>query len=165
MAKKATKSIEDNVVTVNFMDAAETKVKGALSDFSDEIVMKLALHGLSQKLGDSYAGAETIEAAIESAQRVLTDLQAGNWTAARASGGGGVRTTLLAEALAAVASAKTGREITVAEAKEQLDSLSDEQKKAVRKDPAIELEMANIKQRRAAEKAANTESQIDSLFG
>ena len=66
---------------------------------NDGIKTRLAMHGYSQKVGDSYAGAETIEESASRAQAVIDQLLAGEWSQARASGTGAPRTTMLAEAL------------------------------------------------------------------
>jgi hypothetical protein len=162
MAKKATKTIDGNVVKLEFVDG--TVVDFDLSSASDEIKTKLALHGASQKIGDSYAGAEDVETAIGAATRVRDDLIAGNWTAARAGGGGGVRTTLLAEALSRIASEQTGREVSVAEATEVIGEMSDEQKSALRKDSAVKAAIAAIKLEKAEAEAEGSESSVAAMF-
>jgi len=163
--KKATKKIEDNVVHVEFSNGE--KLEAPLVGFTDAIKERLACHGLSQKLGDSYAGAETIEAAIAAARRVLAELLAGNWTAARAAGEGGPRLTLLVEALARVASAETGTEVTIEMSTEVIEDMDDDEKKAVRGNPAVQVAINEIKLERAQTKAAKaTEGGgIAELFG
>ena len=113
------------------------------------------MHGLSQKLGDSYAGCEADEA-FEKANGVATDLLAGNWSTRVAASG--PRTTQLAEALAAA----TGK--SVEEAATVLEQMDDDQKKDLRKHPQIKVELAKIKAAnaekaaaKAAEAAANAE--------
>ena len=160
--KKATKKVSDDSVTLNFTD--ETQIVAALASIPNEIKTRLCLHGLSQKLGDSYAGAESVADAFAAATRVLKDLVEGNWKTAREGGTGGVRTTLLAEALARVASAQTGEEVTVEQAREVIEGMNDDEKKAVRNDSAIQVSISEIKLERAQADAAEKPSDIKSLF-
>ena len=85
---------EARVLVVRFANGEEVELKP--SELSKEIVMCAAFHGFSQKIGDSYAGAKTIDEAIEHAQAVVENLEEGTWID-RAEGA--IRTSLLAEAL------------------------------------------------------------------
>ena len=123
MTKKATKAIADGALTLTFANDAIVAI--ALGDLPDSIKSQLAMHGLSQKVGDSYAGAETIDKAVACAAKVVEDLKAGNWTMRVA--GSGPRITLLIEAIARIA----GK--TIEETSEVINELDDEQKKALRK--------------------------------
>lgn len=170
MAKKASKTVDNETVTIEFVNDATLSV--ALTELPKDILTRLACHGLSQKLGDSYAGAESAEDAHIAASRVAEELKAGNWTSARASGTGAIRTTLLAEALARVASKATGSEVTIEDAREVLEEMEDEQKKDLRKDPGIQRVIAEIKVERAkaaeakaAEESPEGGSMVASLFG
>lgn len=73
----------------------------ALSKLSAAVVTRLAIHGLSQKLGDSYASASSQENPLafakERVKSVIEQLLAGEW---RVTAEGGPRVTLLARALA-----------------------------------------------------------------
>ena len=122
MAKKASKTIQGNSVVFAFEDDQEPLVLD-LTKLSPEIVQHLATHGGSQKVGDSYAGTETVADARAAATKVVEDLMAGNWKAVRASSGG-VKTTLLVRALARVASEATGKEVTLEDAKEVIAQLT-----------------------------------------
>jgi hypothetical protein len=164
MAKKASKTVEGNVLTVDFVD--DTQVSCDLTKLPDEIKTQLALHGLSQKVGDSYAGADSIEAARAAAQRVVDDLIAGRWTAQRAGGGGGPRVTQLAEALARVATASADLpDMSIEEAVEVVSDMEDEQKKALRANAAIKAAMAEIKLERAKKEASEGGASLASLLG
>lgn len=77
-----------------FANGHEITVKP--SEFKPEIVICAALHGLSQKGGDSYAGVKTVDEAIEKCEALFENLQEGTWIN-RAEGA--IRTTVLAEAL------------------------------------------------------------------
>lgn len=143
MAKKASKKIEGDVVTINFEETNQT-LTADLNKIPPEIQQRLAMHGLSQKLGDSYAGVDASEA-FEKASAVLEDLTAGNWSTRVAASG--PRTTQLAEALAEV----TGKSVEEAAAK--LEEMDDDQKKDLRKHPHIKAALATIKAKAAAEAA------------
>lgn len=147
MAKKATKKVTDTGVEILFESGEVVAVE--LSALAPEIVTKLALHGLSQKIGDSYAGAELNEA-HELAGSVVERLTAGEWTQAR-EGGGVSRVSMLVEALAAA----TGK--TSDEALEVVKGMSEDQRKELKKHPAIAKEMATIAAERAVAKAAAAE--------
>jgi len=147
MAKKATKSIDGDVITIKFEETNEELVVD-INNIPAETISRLAMHGLSQKLGDSYAGADATES-FARAEGVAKDLQEGNWSTRVAASG--PRTTQLAEALAAA----TGK--TVDEAAAKLETLDDDEKKALRSHAQIKVELARIKAEKAtlaAQKAA-----------
>ena len=143
MAKKATKKIEGDVITITFTEG--DPLIASLNDLSDEIVHRLAMHGLSQKLGDSYASGE-VQEARERAVRVWEDLKSGNWTTRVA--GGGTRTSLLIEALIR-ATGKSQEEVIA-----RVEEMDDDEKKGLRKHPQVKKAMAEIKVERAAAEAA-----------
>lgn len=59
-------------------------VKCMVYEFPAEIQKLLMLHGASQKIGDSYAGAKkNYDEAIKSAKDVIEQLTAGSWKASR----------------------------------------------------------------------------------
>ena len=150
MAKKASKSVTDTGISIAF-ESGET-VTVELSQLNEDIIRKLALHGLSQKVGDSYAGAELAEA-HELAGSVVERLLAGEWQQAR-EGGGAARVSMLVEALAAA----TGK--TNEEALEVVKGMSEDQKKELKKHPAIAKELATIAAERAVAKAAKAEAAL-----
>jgi len=145
MAKKATKKVTETGVSIDFENGEALVVE--LEQLSEDIIRRLALHGMSQKLGDSYAGAEADEA-FGLANGVAERLVAGDWAAVRASGGGVTRVSALVEALATV----TGQEIEAALG--VVKEMSDDQKKDLKKHPAIAAELARISAEKAAAKAA-----------
>lgn len=118
-----------------------------LNDIPEEIRESLILHGLSQKIGDSYAGADTVEDCITSASDVYEQLKAGQWKSVRESTGGAPKSNQLVEAIMAI----TGR--TSEEVNKMLDSKSDEERKAIRKDPRVAAQLAIISAQRAQERA------------
>lgn len=169
MAKK-TVSVETKSVVFEFGEAGS--VVFDLSKVSDEMLTQLALHGASQKGGDSYAGAKTAtdgtsidpdEWARNECQRVVEQIYAGEWTVRRASGGPGI--TDLARALAEVMP-----DVTEAEAAERLAEASKEDKAALRKHPAVAAVLQRLKAERAAAKleqaeAAAADSDLQTLSG
>ena len=144
---KVTKEAKETGVDFTFQDG--TVLSAELSALNPEMINKLAVHGLSQKVGDSYSGEEAAncQTIAEAVWKTLTE---GEWST-RSGGGGGPRISQLAEALARV----TGEEIqacvgTIAE-------MDDDGKKDLRAHPQIKATIAEIKLEKAqadAEKAA-----------
>ena len=151
MAKK-TVDLEKQVVTFDFGDGrVETFI---LSECSDEMKIQLALHGASQKTGDSYASAKSqtdgteIDPAVWSqsqAQGVIAQLYADDWTV-RTPGSAAI--TDLATALSEAVDG-----CTVEDATERLADTTKEEKAALRKHPDIAAVLARIKSERATAKA------------
>ena len=112
MAKKneiAKKSYVDNegdekrsahvaATTIRFTFSDGTVTDILPSDLPENIVSCATLHGLSQKLGDSYAGAESVSDARESFDTMFERLQGGEWVAEKKAGG--PRTSILVDAIA-----------------------------------------------------------------
>ena len=99
MAKIAKKVVHFDIGQVEFEFVNGEVVIGTLSDFPAEMVTRLATHGLSQKLGDSYASAGdkgmTVEGCAQGVRDIIANLHQSVWSA-----GGGSGTSILAEALA-----------------------------------------------------------------
>lgn len=156
MAKKIV-SLETESVTFETGMGSHTI---ELSELSPEMLKQCALHGISQKVGDSYANAKTatddtemtVEEYVE--QCVVAGIQQlrdGDWTIR--TGTAGPRVTDLARA---IAEATGESEETVAEKLADADS---DTKKALRADPAVAPILARIRAERAAKKAKEAESQ------
>lgn len=159
IAKKSA-DFENGVVRFEFADGDTREI--SLSDLTPEIVQNLALHGLSQKGGDSYAGAGTeadpLATAKANLDAVLENLKAGNWTV-RTGGTAGPRATMLAEAVARA----TGKEleecvemVTELRTKAEAEDASDDDKKrfqALKDHPAVKSALSDIRAERAAAKA------------
>ena len=143
MAKIAKKVVGENDVVFSFSNG--NKLICDISDLTTDMVNRLALHGIAQKVGDSYASAESVSIAIASAQEVWNNLINNVW-ATRAIGG------KLAEAL----SRATGKPLD--ECVGKLGKMSDDEKKALRKHPLIKLAIAKI-DKENAEKAAQVETE------
>lgn len=145
MAKVATKSIDGLVLTIRFENGAELRCDS--NQLSEETKTRLMMHGLSQKVGDSYASSESLGEAVANAEGQWENLRNGEW-AARSGGG------ILAEALARV----TGKDL--AECIAAVRKLDDKNKKALMKDARILTAIAQIH----AERAKDAGSDLSILF-
>ena len=141
------KSSEGTVVSFKFGNGTTLSID--LNDVPEETVSDLAIHGASQKIGDSYASAGGDYAfAIASAEKVIENLLAGLWGSARAAGEGKKSSGELATALAAL----QGKD--VAEVAASLETATDEQKKALRAHPAVKAKIAELRAAKAQEALA-----------
>lgn len=106
-------------------------------------------HGLIQKLGDAAAGAETIDDAVESVVEVAKRVQGGEWNKTREGTGGGAAkgSSELVQALMVVMSQDRETIRTL------MATLTNADKAALRKTPAIAEEIEKIKAARAPSKA------------
>ena len=78
------KSVNVEKELVSFAFESET-MEFKLADLSSEMVTRLALHGLSQKLGDSYADSTKVTNPQTAACSVWNNLLEGNWGRERGS--------------------------------------------------------------------------------
>lgn len=139
------------VLTFDMEDGKEA-LSIDLNSVSKEALFRLAIHGASQKIGDSAANAAKQENpaawAREQVAETIAQLKAmtsyADW---RATGTGGPRVTDLAIALSRI----TGKPLD--HVVEQLDALDDEQKKVYRNKGKVKAELAKIAAEKAAEKA------------
>jgi hypothetical protein len=142
MATLAKKVVGDDLVAFKFTDGEKLICK--LSGLPDEIITRLALHGIAQKVGDSYSGVSSIQEARANAAEVWENLKRGIW-ATKAVGG------KLAEAFARA----TGQPLD--DCLEKLSGMTEEEKKDLRKHPQIKAAMAAINAERAAKLAEGME--------
>lgn len=120
-------------------------IKGNIKDFSHEIQRELLMHGLLQKVGDSYSGAKgDFAKAIESAQGVVDQLREGKWTAGRVAAERGPKIGELVEAVARL------QKKPVAEVAAILEKADDGKRKALRSHPAVKAAIAAIRAEKAA---------------
>lgn len=120
-----------------------------LAKCNEETTFRLALHGISQKVGDSYSGAgdeaDPVAFAEACIEETIAQLYAGDW---RVTGGGGPRVSDLAKALSRL----NGK--SVEDNQKALAEASDEQKKAMRKHPKVALALAEIAEESAKARKA-----------
>lgn len=151
--KVAEKSYDEDEGTFSivFSDGSESEV--SLESLPANIVRLLALHGLSQKLGDSYASVKgNVGEAKEKYEGVLTQLRAGEWRKTRAEGGEGqTKVTELAAAIARF------RNAPIEKANAVIAAATPEQKKAWQANAQIKAIIATIRAEKAAAKAAKAQ--------
>lgn len=144
---KAKKEIREDGNGVNFNFSNGEVLECTLDSIPEEVQKHLMLHGLSQKVGDSYAGMDTVEECLETASAMFERLVKGEWTAARQSSGT-PKTSQLFEALVRCMPNKSAEEIQTL-----LENMDDEKKKALKKHAQVAAAIAEIQAERAAEKA------------
>ena len=156
MAKIASKtiSLEDKSVTIDFVNGEQ--VTYTLGEYSEEIILQLALHGASQKGGDSYSGESDVDVAVGKAKAVAERLASGTFNAIREGTGSG-RITDLAAALAAL----TGREVS--EAVAVIEDMDKDTRKRLRGDPNVKAKMLAISAERAAAVASDSAFDLSAL--
>lgn len=142
--------------TVQFVLGNGLRVEADLVSLSPNMITQLALHGLSQKVGDASAGfskAGDYSGAFGAMQQVVDNLIAGQWST-RGQGGG---TSDLVQAICEL------RGVDVEQAQQVVDGLDEEQLKRITSHPAIKAKIANLKAVRLA-KAAESASDLDELL-
>lgn len=175
MAKKVV-NVEAGTVTFDFTKDGGESIVASIASLPAAIVQRLALHGLSQKVGDSYANAakqsNPLEWAMGEAKAVIESLTKGVFNAGR-TGDGAARVSILARALHAIKVAAGDSESTEAAAQAYLDELEKledgkaqiaalkSKKKVARMLDQIRLADAKAKLERAAARAAAGEAADD----
>lgn len=139
---------ETGIVTFAFTNGRKLDIDPAA--LPTNIWNRLVVHGLLQKVGDSYAGAATADDAYDLAAAVVDSLMADEWNAGRESTGG-----VIVEALARI----LGK--TVDEAKAAWTALDEAKQKVLAKEPRIAAMVAKIKLERAERKLAQSTEEID----
>lgn len=151
MPKKVIVLGENNEPTGLIKFTFENGTEQELNVFSlpENIQKRLTVHGASQKIGDSYAGAkgesDPVAFAAQAVAETIKQLVDGLW---RVTSPGGPRVTDLATVLAKV------QGITVEQAVELIAELDEEQTKQLRNKPKIKAGLLALTAARAAEKAA-----------
>lgn len=113
--------------------------------FAESIVKRAAMHGVEQKVRDSFAGVKgDADLAFENASKVYANLLAGTWNAGRAAGTGGDSGG--AAWIEAVAEIKGW---TLEDARKKLGGLDDDRKKAIKTSPPVVRKVLEIKLRKA----------------
>lgn len=144
-------SVPTGLITFTFDD--KTTIDFDVNKVNDAVKARLALHGASQKIGDSYAGAgadtNPLAYAKAAVEATIKDLYAGNWRAASAAGPRG-------SDLATAFSRATGKPIEACIA--FVNGLDDDAKKALRGKAKIKIELAKIGAEKAAAKLAKLQT-------
>lgn len=141
--------------TVRFVLGNGVEVQGCLDNYSQEMFEKLAIHGLSQKIGDSASGFSKdrdFHGAFGAMQGVEDNLRAGLWASKGGSG-----TSDLVAVLADLQGA------SLEDAQAAVDKMTEDQLAAVRKHPAVKKGIADLQAARAAELAKAAEPLEDLL--
>lgn len=154
MAKIAKKVIGYNEVIFTFTNGVD--LVADLTMLTQDIINRLALHGLSQKLGDSYASANekgwSVDECYDQAANVFNNLKDGNWAV---SGGSG--TNILAEAVARI----TGLDVDECAAK--VRGMTDGERKELAKRADVKAVVLDIKAERAKAKVKDTDADASDL--
>jgi len=130
MVMKAKKKLIEGGVKFSFVDG--TELVAMLEDIPAEIVSRLAIHGLSQKIGDSYAGDLSVEESRAVAEGVLQNLTSGLWGVKVSRGG------KIVEALSRV----TGKSLEAC--LEKWNGMDKDAQKAIRKHADIKRVLAEM---------------------
>lgn len=146
----------DAVELVIQVDEKEV-VRVSVASLDKDIMQQAALHGLSQKIGDSASGWKTAGfdpiAAMQATASQVTEAKV--WNRVRTGEGTSPQTSLLVEALAAVTDKPLDK------CREAVDGLDKEQQKALRNRPTIAAEIQKIKAKRAEEAAARAAAKAE----
>lgn len=111
---------------------------------STEIKNQLMLHGIAQKVGDSYAGVKgDFAAGISNAEEVVAQLMAGAWKGDR-EGDAKPRLAELAEAIARI------KQVPLEAATKAVEAGTDEQRKSWRSNAKVKSVIAQIRAEKAA---------------
>jgi hypothetical protein len=125
----------------------------------EAMIHRLAVHGLSQKLGDSYAGAKgkgmTDDDIAQGVRDLYAALKAGSFGTGRTSTGGKLLDAFIRWA------ADAGKKAD--EAREAFNALDDDAKKELRKAAPIKAKLAEIEAERAEALARAVSDDDDDL--
>lgn len=136
-------------VVFAFADGNQLVVEPAA--FNPTISRCLLLHGISQKIGDSYASAKDAAEAFETASALYEALAGEDGVWLQRGESAGPRASLLAEAMVRVVPDKYP---TLEAAVERLSTLTKEERAARAKIPAVAAAIETIKAERATARAA-----------
>lgn len=122
-----------------------------------DMLMKLAMHGAEQKLGDECAGKAETEDTVLAVEALIDRLNAGEWTKVRQSNGM-AGTSVLIQALVEA----MGKDVDTI--KEFLKDKTQAQKLALRQNAKISPIVQRIEAERAAQRADKAAIDTDSLL-
>ena len=75
--RKLSKVIDGMKLTIT---AGETVMEFDAANYSKDIIDRLTMYGMSQKLGDAAAGAESVEESVEFITKINEGLLKGEWS-------------------------------------------------------------------------------------
>lgn len=147
------RSASPEAVRLQFSFANGDKLDVDPTKLNDGVRYCAMLHGLAQKIGDSYAGAKTPDEASEEASSLFERLEAGEWIAERESAG--PRISLILQAICKV-KADTGTPFTDAEMAERAERLKTDKayREGAMANKLVAAAYSAIQAQRAAERAA-----------
>ena len=120
-----------------------------IDSLSDDMRERALVHGLLQKGGDSYAGSDTVEDAVEACKETLEAIGRGDWTTPREGVGAGGADLIQALMRVKGATEEKARAVVMA--------MDADTRKAVRNNPAVKAVILQIQ----AEKLAAKSQKID----
>lgn len=126
---------------VAFTFANGSSLTCVMDELPEDMIRQLAVHGIAQKVGDSYASAETVAIAEENARLTWANLQRGEFNT-RAQAGGG----LTVEALARI------KGMGLEDAQEVWAQMDEEQRETLKKNQRVKAMVEIIRGERAAKK-------------
>jgi hypothetical protein len=154
MASIATKALDFDAKGVEFNFSDGTVLSALLDDFTPEVQLHFALHGISQKLGDAYSSAKgDVAVAVAAFKQTYEQLKAGEWRAARGEGDAKPRTTELAEAIARIKGKEVSEIVTF------LAAASEEQRKTLRSNDRVKAVIAVIRAEKAQARLAKLDAE------
>lgn len=136
---KAHKRIDLTLMRVSWFFANGAERTATLAEYASAIQAGFALHGVSQKLGDCYASADTAWDAVEAWDALNGQLLNGDWEKPTREGGGANDGGMLAQAIAKVLGC------SVADAAATLKEMEPKERKALELEPDIAKELAAIR--------------------
>lgn len=147
----AKKVIEGTKLTFNWAD--ETSTSFVLSAYPASMVEALAMHGLKQKLGDTYSGAlnngwDIARCKLE-VEEVHVSMVSGDFNR---KGGGASTGGILIEAIAAVTGA------TIEDVLTKWNAMDDDTKASIKKREDVKVEQRKIELARAVAKAESADT-------
>lgn len=149
-------TIKKAVVTINgrslSFETATNVFELHADDLDSALQTRALMHGLKQKIADTYAGLKTDHEIDEAIRGCMNALLAGTWNAGRSSLGG-----IWVEALAKAAG------VSIDEAAETWNGLGDDAKKDLKKNPAVKQAKAQIELDRAKAEAEGSSLDLSDL--
>ena len=154
---KATKTVNDETRSVVIAFSNGESITQGLDTLPKDIQNRLALHGLSQKLGDSYASIKDVGDSVEACRTIQERLNLGDWVKARE--GAGPRPTMVVDAVVAALIAD-GQDVSDDRKAKIVKVLADkDERKAALADPVIKAQYETIRAAAAAKRAKEAKAE------